>query len=217
MHKKRPCSQRGNVREDDLFEMVEDLLGRYEISPTLYEWGMDALKVIASKEIKSRDDAQVVQYRAVQDIQSQLDVLLDMTTRGLITNDRHKEKSAPLEKELIDRQQEQKDSFERSKNWYEFVGNTLDDLTNVNQKFTKGKLIEKNRILKAIGENPILMDGKLSITPYNWLKPVGEGLIRQKIPSGAVRTGLQQIDKDVNLTKKQDWYPGLESNQRPKA
>lgn len=215
--KKKPCSQRGNVKENDLFDMVDSLLGKYELTPKLYEWGIQALNEIAQREIKERNDIQILQFEKTKDIQTRLDKFLDLAVRGSITAEKYEEMAKPLEAELAERQQEQKDAMERSKNWYEFVGKTLDELTNAKDKFARGDLIEKNRILQAIGENPVLFDGKLRITSYEWLKPIENGLIEQNVLSEMVRTGDLQIENAPEEAKKLAWYPGLDSNQRPEA
>ena len=197
--------------------MVEDLIDQYELSPELYKWGMEALDKLAKHEIKQRDEIQMLQFNKVQDIEKQLDRLLDMATRGLLSADRYEAKSKLLESELTRRQREQTESSERTKNWYEFVGRALDELTNMNNKFSEADIFEKSRILKAIGENPVLIDGNLSITPYGWLQPIKKELAARGVSGDMVRTSSQQIENDDCSVEKLKWYPGLELNQRPKA
>ena len=215
--RKRPCSQRSSIREGKLMSMVEDLIDQYELSPELYKWGMEALDKLAKHEIKQRDEIQMLQFNKVQDIEKQLDRLLDMATRGLLSADRYEAKSKLLESELTRRQREQTESSERTKNWYEFVGRALDELTNMNNKFSEADIFEKSRILKAIGENPVLIDGNLSITPYGWLQPIKKELAARGVSGDMVRTSSQQIENDDCSVEKLKWYPGLELNQRPKA
>jgi len=57
---KRPCNQRGGVREEVLFKQVEELLNQYELSPKLVEWGRKALRELSEKEISGRDDVQAM-------------------------------------------------------------------------------------------------------------------------------------------------------------
>ena len=169
---KRPCNQNRSIKEQDLFEQLNALIDDYELVPQLYEWGMQALTEVANKEVADRNGIQSMQFESITGIQKQLDTLLDMASKGFITPEDYKAKSEALKNELENRQNEQSDTSQRVKNWYEFVGNTLDTLTAANEKFVIGDLADKKEILLAIGQNPIILDGKLQITPNPWLIPV---------------------------------------------
>ena len=213
--RKRKCEQRSGYREKDLISMVDDLLNQYEISPQLYSWGMQALDAIAQDEIKSRDNIQMLQYESINEIQSQIDNMITLAAKGMITPEQFEKNSAPLKDELEARQKEQAKSAERSRNWYEFVGKTIETLTNANAQFNTGSLMDKNRILQAIGENPVLIDGNLKLTPHNWVEPIKNGLNEIRTLSDMVRTDNQQIENSSNESIRTIWYPGLGSNQRP--
>ena len=81
------------------------------------------------------------------------------------------------------------------------MGNTLSLFENVNERFTEGGMIEKRRILSAIGSNPIPTDGKLSITEHFWLRPVTDELEQ-------VRTYTQQIEKPQKGLRIPNGTPG---------
>tara|TARA_Y100001949_G_C15975762_1_gene325961 strand:- start:12 stop:1607 length:1596 start_codon:yes stop_codon:yes gene_type:complete len=213
--RKRKCEQRSGYREKDLISMVDDLLNQYEISPQLYSWGMQALDAIAQDEIKNRDNIQMLQFESINDIQSQIDNMITLAAKGMITPEQFEKNSAPLKDELEARQKEQAKSAERSRNWYEFVGKTIETLTNANAQFNTGSLMDKNRILQAIGENPVLIDGNLKLTPHNWVEPIKNGLNEIRTLSDMVRTDNQQIENSSNESIRTIWYPGLDLNQRP--
>jgi len=100
---------------------------------------MQALDAIAQEEIKGRDNIQILQFESISEIQTQID--------NMITPERFEKNSAPLKVELEVRQKEQAKSDERSRNWYEFVGKTVEELTNTNDEFVSGTVMDKNRIL----------------------------------------------------------------------
>lgn len=210
--RKRPCAQRAYVKEGDLFKQLEELISTYEITPELYEWGIEALKELADSEISERNNIQSMQFRSITDLQKQLDTLLDMATKGLVSASEYETKSTKLKADLADRQNEQADSSNRAKNWYEFVGNTLNTLTYANKRFTDGDLGDKKEVLMAIGQNPVLINGKLVITPNFWLEPVSKkaGLIKEQIEK--VRTMPQQMQKAPEQALRQDWQGRVESN-----
>ena len=62
---------------------------------------MRALCEIAAQEITDRDDIQESQARAIHSAQQQLDHLLDMATKGLLSADEYESKSGSLKNKLL--------------------------------------------------------------------------------------------------------------------
>lgn len=203
---KRPCKQQGSVREQDLFEQIDNLLGEYELSPKLYEWGMDALAEMAEMEITTRSGLQDSQFLSIKEIEQQLDRLLDMAVKGLIDNQEYEDKSKILKLDLKNRYIEQKATADRTKNWYEYVGKTLDTLTNAGKKFMTGDLTDKAEILLAIGTQPVLLDRTLKITPNKWLIPIKENAKNINSELEKVRTAPDKIRKASEDAQKLTWY-----------
>jgi DNA-binding protein H-NS len=161
--RKRPCSQRVSVKENVLFDQLNELIDSYELSPKLYEWGMKALAELAEKEVGERNAIQNMQVESITGVQEQLDNLLNLATKGFITAEEYQAKSESLKSDLNKRQGEQADTAHRAKNWYEFVGNALNTLTNATEKFGLGDLNDKKEILLAIGKNPVLIEWQITI------------------------------------------------------
>lgn len=216
--KRGHCTQR-TIREDDLYQQVNELLDDYEISPLLNEWGLKALKEIANEEIKQRDTVQQLQFTSVETIQKKLDRLLDLVTDGTITSSDYQTKSAELKQELLSRQNEQQATAERVRNWYEIIGNTLDKLTNAQERFKTGDLAERRNILHAIGYNPILHDNMVSMTPDTWIIPIKEGLpaIKAELATAITKSDLNNKTTSTEVASSiySMWYPGQELNLRP--
>lgn len=217
--RKRPCTQKASIREEELFKQVEDLLDRYELSPQLYQWGLEALDELAQKEIMERNHIQVAQFDTINDIEEQLDRLLDMAVKGLIDQKEYDNKSKDLKISLKNYQKAQSETAERTKNWYEFVGKQLETLTNASEKFANGDLSDKAEILLAIGQNPLLMDRTLQITPNKWMIPVGDRVKAIREELAEVRTNPDRLDEKALLDKesslKNSWYAWQDSNLRP--
>lgn len=209
---KRPCSQKRAIREQDLFDQLNVLLDSYELTPKLYEWGMAALEDIAKQEINERDGVQEMQTVSIKQVQTELDNLLKLATKGFITPEQFKQESDPLKAKLKTIQSEQVKTADRVQNWYEVVGKTLETLTDVNEKFAKGELNDKKQILMAIGQNPILLNGKLEITPNEWLFPVKNEVVLMKAKLRKVRTMPYKIQKASEEAIKSEWYTREDSN-----
>lgn len=212
---KRGCEQRRvYVRENELWKQLNELLDTYELIPQMYDWAMDSFRDFAQQEVIERNSVQVMQQRALSNVQTQLDKLLDMATRGLIDDSEYKIKSQSLKSELKTLQEDQADTAHRVKNWYEVATDTFKKLTYAGDKFKSGDVGNKKDILLAIGQNPIMIDGKLTITPNEWLIPVGRSAkgIREALEK--VRTEPQQIQKASEEALSLNWCGWGESNSR---
>lgn len=204
--RKRPCAQRSSVTEKDLTHQLDELLDCYELTPKLYEWGVAALNELAKEEIRQRDDTQSMQFDTIATIQKKLDNLLDLAEFGSITPEVHKLRSDKLTKELEKAQKQQAKTAETVKNWYEVVGKTLETLTNASEKFASGEINEKQEVLMAIGQNPVLYNGKLLITPNEWLIPVQTHAKAMREQLDVVRTMPDKIRNEYESALMKTWY-----------
>jgi site-specific DNA recombinase len=213
--KHKGCSQKSvYVPENKLWAQLLELLDSYELDPEMYEWAMDAFRQFAEQEVTERNNVQATQNKAIASTQTQLDKLLDMATRGLINDNEYKTKSTKLKTELKQLQEEQSEITHRVKNWYEIVTETFEKLTYVGKKFTEGDVGNKKDILLAIGENPVLMDGKLQLTSYKWLLPLANNAKSIRAELEKVRTSPQQIQKASKEALRLKWCGWRESNPR---
>jgi DNA-binding protein H-NS len=183
------------VTEENLFDQLEELLGQYELSPELHKIGLSALDELAKKETAERDDIQNLQFNSVKDVQKQLDNLLDMATKEMITSDEYLEKSKSLKERLAVLNKEQEDTATRARNWYEIVGTTLGEIVNANERFANGDILTKKHILQSIGQNPVLTDGKLTLDEFYWLQPI-------KKKAGKLTEELNKIRTEPQRTQK---------------
>jgi site-specific DNA recombinase len=216
--KRKGCTQKSiYIKEDELYKDVLNLLDNYELVPKLYDWAMDAFREMAEQEANERNNVQTMQNNTITSVQSQLDKLLDMVTRGLITEDDYKDKNIALKTKLKSLQEEQATTAYRVRNWYEVATDTFEKLTYAGEKFVSGDLGNKKDILLAIGQNPILMDGKLEITPNEWLIPVRNTAKRLRVELEKVRTLPEQMKKTSEEAICQEWCRERDSNPRRRS
>ena len=86
---------------------------------------------------------------------------------------------------------------------------------NANAKFVNGDIADKKEILLAIGQNPVLLDGKLQITPNEWLLPLRDNTKHFVAQINEVRTATQQMKADLLEALRLQWCGWGESNPRP--
>lgn len=82
-----------------------------------------------------------------------------------------------------------------TENWYYYLINLISKFMNANAKFVNGDIADKKEILLALGQNPVLLDGKLQITPYKWLLPLRDNTKHFVAQLNEVRTMSQQMKR----------------------
>ena len=214
-HKNKDCSQRFNMRKEILEQKIQLVADCYSLTPELYGWGMRALEEIAQKEKQFRGEAETMQFDTIKSLETKLSNMISLFSSGDITKEEFRTASQPIKNEISERKQEQLDNFERSKNWYELVGNALEDLTDYSTKVQLNDFAEQNRLLKMLGKNLFLFNGDLYYEPYPWLKPIENALRDLEGEFHTVRTNDLQIENAKISEIFPSWYPGLELNQRP--
>jgi site-specific DNA recombinase len=214
--KLRLCKQRYYVKEDDLYKQCEDLLNEYELAPELYAWSMEALNEMLQEEQPERESAQAMQTQAITDTEAQLDRLLDMSTRGLVDEETFVSKASKLKSILKELNKQQAEDAKKVESWYDFMSDTFLKLTGANAKFVNGEFADKKEILLAIGQNPILLNGKLSITPDEWLIPIKQNAKRFNSELDRVKTMPQQMKKSLLQALSLEWCGSGDSNPWPR-
>ena len=199
-------------KEEKLYDELNALLYSYELTPQLEEWAMQTFREMADGEIKDRNNVKVMQSKSADSIERQLDNLLDMASKKLIDDSEYERKSKQLKAELKSIHEDQADTANRAENWYNFATKTFELLTDANDKFTIGDILDKKHILLSIGQNPVLYEGKLQITPYKWLEPVRLNIKSIRARLDEVRTLPQQIQKASEEAVRLDWQGHVESN-----
>jgi site-specific DNA recombinase len=208
--KKRPCSQRGYKREDELFKECVDELDKWELIPELYDWSMEVLNEMARSEAPERKSIEATHQRAIDEVQAQYDTLLDMSTRRLIDEGAFIAKSAQLKSQLKELRKAHANASQDTMDWYDYMTRLISTFMNVNVKFATGDIAAKKEILLAIGQNPVLLDGTLRITPNEWLIPLKEHTQRFNTQIGEVRTMTEQRKTALLAALRLEWYTILD-------
>ena len=120
-------------------------------------------------------------------------------------------KSAKLKAELKELHKQQATKNESTENWYDYMTDLISKFMNANAKFVNGDIVDKKEILLAIGQNPVLLDRKLQITPSEWLIPLRDNTKRFVEQLNEVRTMSQQMKKSLLEALSLEWYPGRDS------
>jgi hypothetical protein len=134
-----------------------------------------------------------------------------MSTRGMVDDETFVSKNAKLKSQLKELNKQQADNAKKVESWYDFMSNTFLRLTGATNKFANGEFTDKKEILLAIGQNPLLLDGKLSITPDEWLIPVKQNAKRFRGEIERVRTMPEQMKKSLLEALSVEWCHAVDA------
>ncbi|PIR17675.1 MAG: hypothetical protein COV46_03180 [Deltaproteobacteria bacterium CG11_big_fil_rev_8_21_14_0_20_49_13] len=211
------CSQKKVIRDDVLNQLIADEIEKFTILPEFRDWALEVLKEQNSKEVTDRNQIFESQTKALAQSHDKLDRLVDMRLNDLLSNAEYVQKKDRLEKEIQDLRKQAKETEERIDNWLELTEKVFDFATNAHTAFLNGNMETKKQILMALGSNPTLKDGKLSITASEWLVP-----IEKAYPSlEAAYQGLEPAQTPENTKRmgqigaiRSTWRRGWDSNPR---
>lgn len=168
------CSQRKNIRGEDLETMILSELDQYTILPSFREWALEVLRQSHHQEVEEREKIYDMRHQAVVETQKQVDNLVGMRYRELITDEEYTRERNRLQQELVHLKTQLRETEHRADQWLELTEKAFDFATYARDAFVDGDLETKKAILVALGQNPTIKDGKLRICATSWLVPIAE-------------------------------------------
>lgn len=194
---KRPCTQRKNLTEQDIEQQFTDLLSRYTILPQFKDW---ALEMLGNQNERESTDCSTIlksQSRAIEAKHEELDELISMAAKKLISEAQFVPKKQKLEREIKQLEKEREDTKKRASTWYATAERLFDLAVNGRERFLHGTIEEKRTILLALGQNPVLLDGRLIITPHPWVVPIEKGYKQLEAEYERVRTLPEHLQQGL--------------------
>ena len=169
---------KGGLREDRLNEQAERLLAQVTILPEFHAWAVEAIEELGRAEREKQQAVYAQRLRALSEADKQLDALLGMRMRDLITDEEYSQKKeslvserSGLHKDLARTEQAADTSRQSSLNAAEFC-------LNARGWFQTGDANIKRGVAKALGASWKLENGVLSIEPHPMLVPVREKYLK---------------------------------------
>lgn len=209
------CTQRKNIRKEDLEKQIEDELSKITILPQFRDWALEILSEQNDKEIEAREKIYENQQRSLSKTQNELDELTKMRYRDLIDDDEYKKQKEEL-KINIDTLKKQIDMTEiRAENWLELTEATFDFATYARDAFINGDVRTKKEIFTAMGQNYIIEHGKLKLELNKWFVPIKNfypELEQHFIGLEPRKNKITKEKNDVLEGVKDNWLGWKESN-----
>ena len=167
------CSQKKVIREEELESKIEQELAKYTILPEFRDWALESLRQVNDKEISERSKIFEMQQKSINETQRQLDSLVSMRLRDLLSDEEYLQQKGALQAQLGQLRQNLKSTEDRTDHWIELTEKTFNFATQARKAFINGDMNIKKEIALALGSNWTIRNGKLSIEAHKWLIPIG--------------------------------------------
>jgi site-specific DNA recombinase len=212
---RRPCKNRKVAEEKNLAKQLYDILDSFTIHPLFEEWALEAMKDMNFEEAKERTAAENSQFQTLQQLRQQYDKLVDMASKDLIQDDKFKEKSELLLGQIKEMEDDVADTTGRAASWRAAMHKTIDVIAHGRERFENGGFIAKRDVLLALGSTPTLYEGKIELTPFEWLIPIQEGLPGLNTAIAKVQPQDLRIGNPLLEPIRTEWWVMRDSNPRP--
>ncbi len=211
------CSQKKFIKEDDLELQVEKEIEKYTILPEFLNWALEGLNNKNDREIEDRTKVYETQHKAIAQTQNELDELTKMRYRLLIDDETFLKEKNELKAKISQLKGKLRETEKRAERWLEITEKTFNFATYARHNFIKGGLETKKEILMALGQNPTIKDGKLSIKGNEWLQPIADGypaLEKEYLRLEPAKNRTNKAKNEQLCSLRAQWLGRRDSNPR---
>jgi hypothetical protein len=165
--KRRPgviCSQ-GSIEAKELERQIEEVLASFDINEEFLEWALKYVRETQEQEGEKRQCQMQSLEGAYQSAQKQMDELLNLRLRNLISDEEFENKRVELIKKRDGLNERRLDVEQGADRWFELVERTLRFAHAVRDRFRNGSIEDKRIILETVSSNLLLKDKTLTFEP----------------------------------------------------
>ncbi len=212
------CSQRKVIREEDLSLQIEKELEKYTILPEFRDWALEVLNQSNDREIQDRSSIYEMRHQTLVETQKQLDNLTKMRYKDLIDDETFIRERNGLQSKISRLKEELRETEARAERWLELTEKTFNFATYARKAFLLGDLQTRKEILMALGQNPTIKDGKLTIQANEWLRPIVKrypALQKEYLRLEPTKTPINKQRTEALASIRVRWLPGQDSNLQP--
>ncbi|MDQ1284226.1 MAG: Recombinase protein [Patescibacteria group bacterium] len=196
------CQQK-SITFEEINRQVMEKLDKITLPANFLDFALKILKRDNELEINDRNTLIKSQQRAFNDCQKRLDNLYALyisrgnTNKELLNDDELKTQKSYLLKEKAEIEQQLDNLSQRADEWLELTEKTFKFAIYAKHNFNEGDYETKTSILRALGSNFVLKDGKVDITLRKQYQ-----LIENALESISVKTPrLELTDFALSETK----------------
>ncbi len=156
------CKQK-QLNLSKIEDQVENILSDMTIPEGWADWAVKWLRHLNEEQSGTSDVVRTSLQNTYNEIQKKIDNLTDMRLQDLLTDEEYASKKALLIAERDGIEEKLKDSKQGSDNWITDVEQVFDFAKSAKQQFDEGDVEVRKIIVRNLGSNFTLLNGKLQL------------------------------------------------------
>lgn len=198
------CDQRKPMTLKELEDQIDIKLERFTILPKFQEWALEILNRDNDKEIEERTKIYENQHKALTTTQKELDMLTKMRYRELIDDETFIKERDELKAKIAKLTSNLRETESRAEKWLELTERTFNFARYARKEFISGSLEKKREIYSALGQNFLVKDKEIHITPNEWFVP-----IEKAYPALEAEFNRLELDKNLSTSMRNEKIASL--------
>ena len=198
------CNQRKPMTLKELEDQIDIKLERFTILPKFQEWALEILNRDNDKEIEERTKIYENQHKALTSTQKELDTLTKMRYRELIDDETFIKERDELKAKIAKLTNNLRETESRAERWLELTEKTFTFACYARKEFISGSLEKKREIYSALGQNYLVKDKEIHITPNEWFVP-----IEKAYPALEAEYNRLELDKNLDIATRNERFAQL--------
>lgn len=170
----RPCTQNKYTRVEEIEATIDAELAKYTILPEFRDLALEILNRDHKVEVQERKQIYQSQQNRRVEIQDQLDSLIELRTRGDVDDEEYTRARNKLKMQLEKSDELLRGTEIRAEDWLELTEKAFNFATYARIHYANGTPRQKREIMMTLGQNLVLKDGIVTLTPNEWLVPIGK-------------------------------------------
>ena len=237
------CSQKTNLPLAKLEEQIDELLQSITIMPQFAQWAIEVVNRLNDQEVTDRNKIYDNLHRELTELRSNRGRLMQLVYKGLITEDEFTLDRDLINDDIVKLENKIREVETNENNWFKLCLKTFNFTSYARTAFSEGDLKTKKEIFMAIGNNPVLENGKLSVQLSPWFQEIADFEAKQKsivltleptatpvnkrkstktqkLVATTPKSGLEPAEtlgnndlEAIQATENQHWYRRPESNR----
>ncbi len=193
------CSQKDNVNEKEVEKQIKGEILRHTIDPEFLHWSLDVMKDNDFIEVVTEKDIKKTLARTLENKQEELKRLIQMATKGFLSDEEFKTSRAELDKAISNLNAElNKTESSKDKDLMELTEKAFVYSTYALAALENGSKQTKKEVFKGLGLNRTIKDKKLNVKANEWYSEIKKGYFSIKEIMSELEPEIPCKQKTIN-------------------
>jgi site-specific DNA recombinase len=197
-----------SIKVEEIERQIIKEIEKYTISEKFKDWALSVLKEKNEKEAEVNNQSYILLNNKYLELQKQLNSLLQMRLRELISDEEFLREKSKLQEEISKIKIKISQNQDKSENWIELVEKAFCFATYARNSFINGDLKTKREIFSALGQSYTLKEGKIEMEPVKWIIPISNLEKNSQIENKGLELteiGLNKAKNEANCLVSTQW------------